>query len=135
MAERVTGRCLCGAVTFEAMVEDPAADACHCDACRRWSGHVWASVNAAFDTLKLLSGADELAWYASSDVVRRGFCRRCGSSLFWHPDRHPEYAWMAGVAAGALDAPTGVRLTKHIFTSERGDYYPLDDGLPQRARF
>ncbi len=36
------------------------------------------------------------------------------------------------VSAGSLDAPTGVTLAKHIFVAEKGDYYPLGDGLPQK---
>ena len=34
---------------------------------------------------------------------------------------------------GALDAPTGLRLGKHIFVADKGDYYDIADGLPQKA--
>jgi hypothetical protein len=32
---------------------------------------------------------------------------------------------------GAFDGPTGVSLERHIFVSEKGDYYEIGDGLPQ----
>jgi hypothetical protein len=32
---------------------------------------------------------------------------------------------------GAFDGPTGTRLAKHIFVRDKGDYYDIDDGLPQ----
>ncbi len=32
---------------------------------------------------------------------------------------------------GAIDTPTGVRLAKHIFVADKGDYYDIEDGLPQ----
>ena len=36
-------------------------------------------------------------------------------------------------ALGALDGPTGLRLEKHIFTADKGDYYDIADDLPQKA--
>ncbi len=39
-----------------------------------------------------------------------------------------------GVAMGALDGPTGLRLARHIFVADKGDYYDIADGLPQEAR-
>ena len=32
---------------------------------------------------------------------------------------------------GAFDGPTGTALARHIFVSEKADYYPIKDGLPQ----
>lgn len=134
MADEVTGRCLCGAVVFSAVREGDRIDACHCVQCRRWSGHYWASVNTSLASLKFAKGEDSVGWYRSSDIVRRGFCRECGSALFWHPDRHPNHSSLLAISAGSLDAPTGVALAKHIFVTEKGDYYDLVDGLPQASR-
>lgn len=39
------------------------------------------------------------------------------------------------VAMGAFDAPTETHLEKHIFVAEKGDYYELNDGLPQSKGF
>jgi hypothetical protein len=36
---------------------------------------------------------------------------------------------------GAFDGPTGVRLAKHTFVEEKGDYYDICDGLPQSERY
>lgn len=134
MAE-LTGRCLCGVVVFAAARDGASADACHCSQCRRWSGHYWASVNVDFDTLKFISGEASVGWFRSSDLVRRGFCRNCGSALFWHPDRHPTHGRRIALAAGALDAPTGLALKEHIFVGDKGDYYRIDDGLPQKTAY
>ena len=35
------------------------------------------------------------------------------------------------VAPGSMDGRTGLRLTGHIFVADKGDYYDLNDGLPQ----
>ncbi len=32
---------------------------------------------------------------------------------------------------GVFDGGTGTSLSMHIFVSEKGDYYTINDGLPQ----
>jgi hypothetical protein len=123
------GSCLCGAVSFEVEGELRPGDACHCEQCRRWSGHYWASTNIPRDRLKV-QGMDNVGWFQSSEKVRRGFCRSCGSVLFWDP---PHKDWTS-IALGAFDTPTGTHLEMHIFVSEKGDYYEIADGLPQNDR-
>lgn len=122
----VSGSCLCGAVTFEISGVLPPPNACHCNQCRKQSGHYWASVDVPRSTLKVTQDTG-LRWYRSSEKVRRGFCGECGSFLFWDP---PAHDWTA-VAMGALDAPTGTQLAKHIFVANKGDYYEISDELPQ----
>lgn len=123
------GSCLCGSVKFTVTGDLGASDACHCVQCRKASGHYFASANVPRSALTIEDGGT-LAWYPSSEKVRRGFCSRCGSPLFWDP---PGRDW-TGVALGAFDTPTGISLEKHIFVSEKGDYYEIADGLPQNPR-
>ncbi|MEM8770877.1 MAG: GFA family protein [Pseudomonadota bacterium] len=132
---KLTGRCLCGAVVFSL---DRGAfndrTACHCSQCRRWSGHLWASVSGPTDLFSIDAGEDKVRWHHSSDVARRGFCSECGSSLFWHGCGVEEFKDRIAVAFGALDEPTHARLEKHIFVADKGDYYEIADGLPQPER-
>ncbi len=121
-----SGSCLCGKVNFTIDGELSAPVACHCTQCRKQSGHYFASANVAKAALKI-SGEDYVAWYRSSAKVRRGFCRNCGSFLFWDP---PAHDWIS-VAMGALDGPTQLQLERHIFVADKGDYYTIADGLPQ----
>lgn len=131
----LTGRCLCGAIAFKAARDGSTVDACHCGQCRRWSGHYWASVNVDFAALKFTAGEASVRWFRSSDFVRRGFCSHCGSALFWHSDRHPTHGHRIAIAAGAIDAPTGLALKEHIFVRDKGDYYDIADGLPQKDAY
>ncbi len=121
-----TGSCLCGAVTFAVDAELPAPDACHCTQCRRQSGHYFVSTDVPKDSLAI-HGGEHLTWYRSSEKVQRGFCSRCGSSLFFEPFKKD---WI-GIAMGAFVQPTGTKLGIHIFVAEKGDYYDITDGLPQ----
>lgn len=119
-----TGSCLCGDVTFEVHGTPQEPTACHCTQCRRQSGHFWAAAHVARDEITIRG---EVAWYEASPAARRGFCPRCGSFLFWEPREGGRIDF----ALGALDAPTGLRLEKHIFVADKGDYYDIKDGLPQ----
>lgn len=121
-----SGSCLCGAVRFEVTAELAAPDACHCTQCRKTSGHFWASTDVKRSDLKI-DGTEHLSWFRSSAKVRRGFCSRCGSSLFWDPTGRD----IVGVAMGAFDGPTNSHLAVHIFVADKGDYYEIADGLPQ----
>lgn len=123
------GSCLCGSVTFEIAGELGAPDACHCVQCRKWTGHFLPSTEVPRTALTV-NGADNITWYPSSEKVRRGFCARCGASLFFDPLDQKKDNWI-GVSMGAFDSPTETRLALHIFVAEKGDYYDITDGLPQ----
>jgi hypothetical protein len=68
--------------------------------------------------------------YATAGGGRRGFCSACGSSL-WFRSAAGEFS----VEAGSVTGPTGGRLAEHIFVASKGDYYGIDDGLPQSGRW
>ncbi len=124
-----TGHCLCGAVSFRAHGELRGVVYCHCSQCRRQSGHFVASTNVADDKLEI-EGGDKITWFQSSDDARRGFCSLCGSVMFW---KHRKLDYTS-LLAGAFDPPSGLRGQSHIFVADKGDYYGIDDGLPQYQR-
>ncbi|WP_380993400.1 GFA family protein [Sedimentitalea sp. HM32M-2] len=101
---------------------------CHCGQCRRQSGHVWASTHIPDNGLTLTDRAS-LRWFESSPGFRRGFCGVCGSFLFWKNEAEDEFS----VAMGAIDAPTGQHVARHIFVADKGDYSDIADNLPRQA--
>lgn len=124
-----TGSCTCGGTTFEITGTPPAPSACHCGQCRKQSGHIWASSFVPDDQITLTC-QDTLQWYKASPTAKRGFCGTCGSFLFWK--QHDETT--TSFAMGALDGPTGLTLSRHIFVADKGDYYDITDGLPQQPQ-
>ena len=116
-----TGRCLCGGVRYE--LRGPLRDVivCHCSRCRRTHGHVGAYTSVPAPDLTLVADAT-LRWYVA-DERERGFCARCGASLFWRVTG----AGHISIAAGTLDQPTGLRTIRHIHTDDAADY----DVLPE----
>lgn len=123
------GSCLCGSVAFTIDGDLSPPSLCHCGQCRKQSGHVWSSTWTHQDNL-IFTASDTLAWFRASDIARRGFCRSCGSFLFWqHNDEDT-----ISISMGAFDTPTGLQLARHIFVADKGDYYDITDDLPQRAQ-
>jgi hypothetical protein len=122
----LTGSCLCGQCCFSLPGPAGAITACHCDQCRKLSGHYSASFDADESAVNWQARAT-LAEYTTPGGGRRGFCTTCGSSLYF---RAKDGAF--SIEAGAIDGPTGGTLADHIFTAEKGDYYDLADDLPQR---
>ncbi len=119
------GSCLCKKITFK-VGQTTSATACHCSQCRKQSGHYWASGNAPFDSFEI---SGDVKWYRASDVAQRGFCSTCGSFLFWKHDDEDKMSF----SLGAIDDPTNVKIQRHIFVADKGDYYDLTDDLPQRT--
>lgn len=125
-----TGGCLCGAVRYEIHGPLQGVVNCHCSKCRRFHGNFGAYTSIRHKDLVLIKETT-LKWYRSitdeTPDVHRGFCGECGSSLFWHPKGRETIA----VAAGSLDEPTGLHTIRHIWLSQRGDFYKLSDDLPR----
>ena len=125
----LSGSCQCGSVKFTLAQALTEATACHCVQCRKQSGHYFASANLPKAAVSI-AGGDLITWFQSSERVRRGFCSKCGSWLFWEPI----FRDWTSVALGAIDGPTGVQLERHIFVASKGDYYLIADGLPQNEK-
>ncbi len=125
-AQLHTGACLCGAVKYRVTGPLRPVMYCHCEQCRRTSGHFVAATAAEREALVIEAG-EHLRWYQSSDLARRGFCASCGASLFWDSNDQDHVSIMAGT----LDSTAGLEASEHIFIDCKGDYYEINDGLPQ----
>ncbi len=121
-------QCLCGGVTFTVAGPAGHVTACHCTQCRKLSGHYSASFDTDEGSLSY-SAQDSLGEFRTPGGGVRGFCNACGGSLWF---RAADGAF--SVEAGSVVGSTGGRLAEHIFVGDKGDYYALTDGLPQKDR-
>ena len=121
----ITGGCICGAVRYQVNGALRPVIACHCEQCRRFSGHFVAATATRKTYFQLLQ-ADGLKWYSYQSGLRQGFCQECGSSLFFEDEQSARIS----IAAGSLDQPQGLKLAAQIFAAEAGDYYQLDTSVP-----
>ncbi|MEL6919858.1 MAG: GFA family protein [Pseudomonadota bacterium] len=124
-----SGSCNCGAVTFDVTGALRAVVYCHCTQCRKQTGNYVGATRAGDEQLTI-RGGDNLTWFAASPHAKRGFCKTCGSAMFWKADGSPRTSIMAGV----IDKPTGLGSGFHIYCEDKGDYYEIADGLAQFAQ-
>ncbi len=133
MEARATGHCLCGAVSYEVRGRLRDILLCHCEECRRWLGNVGAFSAARTEDLVFLEDRG-LRWVNSPKSDRqaqRGFCRECGSSLFWRPADGER----THIAAGTLDPPAGLEVAGHWYTHQADEWdAPSDDRLPRDSQ-
>ncbi|HVT52003.1 MAG TPA: GFA family protein [Dongiaceae bacterium] len=120
------GGCHCGAVRYRVQGRMRDSVVCHCSQCRRNHGHAPGYSKARIAELTI-EGEGDLTWYASSKEAQRGFCRKCGSNLFWRIEGSDGVS----ITASSLRAPTGLKTVRHIFAADKGDYYDIADGVPQ----
>jgi hypothetical protein len=124
--ERMNGRCLCGAVSFET-ADTPGRPgeigACHCGFCRRWGGGPLLAVHCGPDVR--FQGQEHIATYASSDWAERAFCRTCGTHLYYKLLATGEYF----VPAGALDTDALV-MTSQIYIDKQPPSYAFANDTP-----
>ncbi len=126
MSDIHSGSCLCTAVRFKTRGELRELIFCHCMQCRKQTGLYYAATNVLDRDLEL-EGAEDVTWYRSSDGAQRGFCRHCGSALFWKADGL-DYT---SIMAGAFEKPTDLKPGYHIYCADKGDFYGIDDDLPK----
>ena len=122
--KHLKGSCICGSVTFEAKGKMREVIGCHCVQCRKFSGHFTAATSTRPENISIENEQD-LVWYEAEAGAVRGFCQKCGSSLFWKPDTGDRIS----IYVGCLDGESGLQMASHIFAIEKGDYYDLNDGL------
>lgn len=112
----LVGRCMCGAVKINATTNNPDVTACHCDMCRRWSAGPFMEVNCQN---LMFDGDEHIGRVRSSEWAERGFCKECGSNLFYHIIDSNDYQ----VSAGLFDDQTIFRMSLQVFFDFKPDFY------------
>ena len=108
------GGCLCGSVRYRATLTKPSIGACHCGMCRRWTGGALLTIESEVTWL----ADDTVATYPSSPWAERGFCRTCGSNLFYRMTVGPAKG-MTLLTAGSLDDLDGLALDDGVVVAAR----------------
>ena len=117
-----TGGCHCEGVRYRLVGEIRGIINCFCSQCQKTTGHHFAATQANLDQFELLSDKT-LSWYDASSTARRGFCNKCGSSLFWQKHGTDTMS----ITAGTLDQPTGLKTVQNIFVDSMSDYHVLPE--------
>jgi hypothetical protein len=125
VSDPITGGCQCGAVRY-ALHAKPKSTVCHCRMCQRATGGVFAALCMVKKT-ELEWTRGEPAFYASSNVAKRGFCPACGTPLTFAYDDEDRIE----VTTGSLDDPFSAGLIEHFGVESKMPWLKLCDGLPE----
>lgn len=124
-----TGSCLCGAVRFEVTLPTKWCAHCHCSLCRRAHGAAfvtWFGVER--ENFSFLEGESTLEWHRSTEEARRGFCSKCGSTMFFESERWPGEVHIALVH---MDEPIDREPRAHVFFDDHVSWFEFGDQLPR----
>lgn len=121
----LTGGCQCGAVRYASEGAPDNVHVCHCRMCQKAVGGPFAViVPVPKSGFRVTRG--EMAWFESSAVARRGFCRDCGTPMIFDYPHDPGL----GLMAGSLDRPDLVPPVVQYGIESRVPWFHGLPGLP-----
>ena len=111
------GGCQCGAIRYRADSLRRDSHICHCRMCQKAAGNFFmALVGVPLSDLSWTRG--EPATFRSSEHVQRGFCKECGTPLFYLHDEKSSIA----MTTGSFDHPEKIPMDTQ---------YGMEARLPQ----
>jgi hypothetical protein len=126
----LTGRCMCGKVTYR-ISEKPLADGlCHCNRCRPQSGTAFSTVIFIHREALTIIGETKVFDDVGTSGLRvlRRYCPNCGSPLTTEPDLTPD---LFMVKAGTLDSNKWFQPVLELFVGRRRPWVSAVPGAKQ----
>ena len=123
-------QCLCGGIKIKVKGKLRYVSNCHCSQCMKTHGN-FASYTSCLEENITFINKKTLKWYNSSNFAKRGFCLRCGASMFYKRKKSINIS----IAAGMFTNPTKLKTYSNIFTKGKLDYYKLDPRLPKFDKY
>lgn len=123
------GRCLCGAVQYEATGTPRIVAHCHCEDCQRVSG-AGHSTGAIFSVKNIRITGELREFRVRSEngtEVTRGFCPTCGSSIFGCNDAMPGFRT---ISLGTMDDSSDLVPAVIVFSRNQKEWDVMDEALP-----
>ena len=122
--------CLCGGIQLRTQGYHQNVHNCHCIQCLKTHGHYAAYTNVEERNVRFFKKRT-LKWFKSSQRAKRGFCNKCGASLFFKIIG----AKTINIATGMFNRPVKLKTTMNIFVKGKSDYYKLDSRMPKFNRY
>ena len=111
------GHFLCGDVRITAKKAGSGVGACHCKMCRRWGGGPFMEIDCGTEIE--IEGRDNISVFDSSKWAERGFCRNCGTHLFYRLKESGQHM----VPVGLFEDEENLAFASQVFIDEKPEYY------------
>lgn len=120
----ITGRCLCGGVTYSVDAQPVWQGVCHCSNCQRQTASAFSTVVGV--PSKALTVKGTLASFKTvsegfQSTTERRFCSTCGSPIYSMIESMPQVAFLK---AGTIDDISWFQPTVEIWTSSAQPWAP-----------
>ena len=130
MDKPITGRCLCGAVSYEANAEQVIGGHCHCVDCQKSSGTGHSSHMGVPAVAVSING--ETSVYAAptdaGNTVSRHFCPTCGLPIY---STNSSMVDLLFLRASSLDDLEAFQPGVVVYTKSRPSWDHVGQGLPE----
>ncbi len=115
------GLCLCGAIQVTAKDAEKSVGACHCKMCRRWGGGPFMEIDCGTEVA--IKGEENVSVFDSSAWAERGFCRRCGTHLFYRLKKTGQHM----IPVGLFEDEEDLVFDNQVFIDEKPPFYRFAD--------
>ncbi len=125
---KLTGKCLCGDISFEANGDVPVMANCHCTDCRQSTGSAYAALMFMKQDDVKVTGTPKTFEHKSDagSTMTKHFCGACGTPLF---TQNSARAGMLGLRAGLIREEEEFSPKVNVYTSSKMTATVLDEGL------
>jgi len=125
---RLTGKCLCGDISFEANGDVPVMANCHCTDCRHSTGSAYATLMFVKESDVTLTGTPKTFQHKSDagTTMTKSFCGDCGTPLF---TQNSAREGMLGLRAGLIEEQAEFAPKVNVYVSSKMNATVLDDSL------
>ena len=113
----IKGKCLCEKVEIEIDENPESFCVCHCSSCRKWSGGVSMSINGGKGLN--FTGNDFISRYSSSQWAERGFCKQCGTNIFFRMKKSDHYFLLVGLFGNEISP----KFEAQEYIDDKPDFY------------
>ena len=122
--------CLCKGIDMTIKGEFRLVVNCHCIQCTKTHGN-YAAYTSVLEESITYKSKNTLKWFSSSAKAKRGFCKKCGASVFFKRLGSRSIS----ISAGLFKNPTKLKTISHIYTHNKRDYYKITDNLPKYKKY
>ena len=122
--------CLCKGIVMTIKGEFRPVVNCHCIQCTKTHGN-YAAYTSVLEESITYKSKNTLKWFSSSTKAKRGFCNKCGASIFFKRNN----SRAVSISAGLLRNPSKLKTISHIYVKNKRDYYKILDKLPKFDKY
>lgn len=112
---KVQGRCHCGAISYEALVDPMQVKLCHCTDCQMLTGSAYRATVPAPAASFVLRGAQPKTYVKTAESGTRrvhAFCAECGTPVYSCAISNPD---SYSLRVGCLDKRSELKPVKQIW--------------------